>query len=48
MDGLWFCMGDEVEDMLVVVNDEATGWWELQGLMGCDELGDMGCLVPMR
>jgi hypothetical protein len=40
-------MGDEVEDMLVVVDDEANGQWELQGSMGCDELGDMGCLVPM-
>ncbi len=40
--------GDEVEDRSVVVHDEANEQWELQGLMRCDELGDMGCLVPMK
>ncbi len=30
---LWFtiCMGDEVEDRLVVPHDEVNGQWELQG-----------------
>jgi len=40
----WFmvCVGDGVEIKFVVVHDEANGWWELQGLMRRDELGDMG------
>jgi hypothetical protein len=39
----WFvvCMGDEVEDRLVVAHDEANGQWELWGSMRCDELKDM-------
>jgi len=41
-------MGDEVEDWSVVVHDEANGRWELRSLMRRDELGDMGCLVPMK
>ncbi len=41
-------MGDEVEDRQVVVRDEANGWWELQGSMKRDELGDMEHLVPMK
>jgi hypothetical protein len=50
MGGLWFvvCKGDEVEDRLVVTHDEVNGRWKLQGSMTCDELGDMGHLVPMR
>jgi len=41
-------MGDEVEDRLVVVHDKGNGRWELQGSMKSDELGNMGCLVPMK
>jgi len=41
-------MGGEVDDWLVVAHDEANGGWELQNSMRCDELGDMGRLVPMR
>jgi hypothetical protein len=48
MGGLGFVWGYEVEDRLVVVHDETTRQWELWGLMKCDELGDMGCLVSMR
>jgi hypothetical protein len=46
----WFvvCVGDEVEDRSVVVHDKPNGRWELRGLMRHDELGDMGCLVPMK
>jgi hypothetical protein len=46
----WFvvCMGDEVEDRSMVAHDEVNGWWKLQGSITCDELGDMGHLVPMR
>ncbi len=31
INGLWFalCMGDEVEDRLVVAHDEMDGRWEL-------------------
>jgi hypothetical protein len=45
----WFvvCMGDEMENRLVVPHDEANGWWELQGSMRQDELGDIRRLVPM-
>ncbi len=45
----WFvvCMGDKVEDRLVVAHDEVNGRWELQNSMKHDELGDMGHLVPM-
>jgi hypothetical protein len=42
------CMGDEVENKSMVVHDETNEWWELQGSMKHDELGDMGHLVPMR
>jgi hypothetical protein len=42
------CMGNEVEDRLLVVHDEANGRWELQSSMKHDELGDRGHLVPMR
>jgi len=41
-------MGDEVEDRSVEAHDKANGRWELRGSMRSDELGDMGCLVPMR
>jgi hypothetical protein len=46
----WFviCMGDEVEDRSMVVHDKTNGRWELQSLMTCDELEDMGRLMPMR
>jgi len=46
----WFvvCMGDEVEDRSMVAHDEVNGWWKLQGSITCDELGDVGHLVPMR
>jgi len=37
-----------VEDKSMVLHDEVNGRWELQGLMRHDELGDMGCFVPMR
>jgi hypothetical protein len=36
-----------VEDRSVVLHDEANGRWELRNLMRGDELGDMGCSVPM-
>jgi hypothetical protein len=42
------CVVNEVEDRSMVMHDQANGRWELQGLMKHDELGDMGCLVPMR
>jgi len=42
------CMGDEVEIKFMVVHDKANGQWEGQSLMGHNELGDMGHLVPMR
>jgi hypothetical protein len=32
----------------MVTHDKANGGWELQSLMRCDELVDMGCLVPMK
>jgi len=41
-------MGDEVDDRSMVAHDKANGQWEQRGLMRNDELGDMGCLVPMR
>jgi hypothetical protein len=41
------CMGDKVQDRSVGAHDEANGQWELRGSMKCDELGDMGHLVPM-
>jgi hypothetical protein len=41
-------MGDEVENRYVVAHGKTNGQWELQGLMRHDELGDMGCLVPMK
>jgi len=31
-----------------MAHDEMNGQWELQGLMKRDELGNMGCFVPMR
>jgi hypothetical protein len=37
-----------VEDKSMVAHDEANGRWELRNSMTHDELGDMGCLVPMR
>jgi hypothetical protein len=40
-------MGDELEDRSVVAHDKVNGQWELQGSIRRDELGDMGCLVPM-
>jgi hypothetical protein len=46
--GLGLMWGDEVEDRLLVVHDETNGQWELRGSMKCDELGDMGHLMPMR
>jgi hypothetical protein len=46
----WFgvCMGDRVDNRCVVVHDKTNGWWERQGSMRYDELGDMGHLVPMK
>ncbi len=40
-------MGHEVEDRSMVAHDEVNGRCELQGSMKGDELGDMGCLIPM-
>jgi hypothetical protein len=40
------CMGDEVEDRLMVAHDEVNGQWELRNSMRCDELGDMGVWCP--
>ncbi len=37
-----------MEDGSMVAHDEVNGQWELRGSMKCDELGDMGHLVPMR
>ncbi len=37
-----------MEDRSVLAHGGANGRWELQGSMRCDELGDMGCLVPMK
>ncbi len=42
------CMGDGVEIKSMVAHDKANGQWEERGLMGHDELKDMGRLVPMR
>jgi hypothetical protein len=42
------CMGNGVETRSMVAHDKANGQWEGRGLMGYDELGDMGCLVPMK
>jgi len=42
------CMGSEVETRSMVAHDKTNGWWEGQGLMGYDELKDMGHLVPMK
>jgi len=42
------CMGDEVEDRLMVAHDEMNGRWELQGSMKHDELRDMGRLMPIK
>jgi hypothetical protein len=41
-------MGDGVEIKSMVAHDKANGQWEERGLMGHDELKDMGHLVPMR
>jgi hypothetical protein len=41
-------MGNEVETMSMVAHDKINGQWEGRGLMGYDELRDMGCLVPMK
>ncbi len=45
----WFvvCMGDEMDDRLVVLHNETNGQWGLQSFMKRDKLGDMGHLVPM-
>jgi len=37
-----------VKDRLLVAHDKINGRWELQGSIRRDELGDVGCLVPMR
>ncbi len=42
------CMGDWVEIRFVVAHDKRNEWWKGRGLMGHDELGDMGRLVPTR
>jgi hypothetical protein len=42
------CMRDGVETRFVVAHDKTNGRWEGRGLMGHDELGDMGRLVPMK
>jgi hypothetical protein len=46
----WFviCVGDGVENKVVMAHDEANGRRELQGLMKHDELRNMGRLVPMK
>ncbi len=46
----WFmvCVGDGVENKVVMAHDETNGQWELQGSMKHDELGNMGRLVPMK
>ncbi len=31
-----------------MVYERANGQWELQGSIRHDELGDMGCLVPIN
>jgi hypothetical protein len=36
------CVGDEVEDRLVVAHDKVNGWWELWSSMRRDELGGHG------
>ncbi len=45
------CMGDEVKNRFVVccvVHENTNGQWELRGLIRHDELGDIGCLVPIN
>ncbi len=42
------CIGDEVEIRFVIAHDKANGQWEGWNLMKHDELGDMGCLLPMK
>jgi hypothetical protein len=42
------CMGNGVETKSMVAHDKTNGQWERRGLMGHDELKDMGCLMPMR
>jgi hypothetical protein len=41
-------MRDGMEIWFVVAHDKTNGQWEGWGLMGRDELRDMGWLVPMR
>jgi hypothetical protein len=44
-------MGDEVKNRFVVccvVHENTNGQWELRGLIRHDELGDIGCLVPIN
>jgi hypothetical protein len=41
-------MGSEVEIRSMVAHDKTNGQWERQGLMGYDELRDMGRLVLMK
>jgi hypothetical protein len=42
------CTGDGVETKSMVAHDKTNGRWEGQNLMGHDELGNIGLLVPMR
>ncbi len=42
------CIGEGVGNGVVVVYEKANKRCELWGSMKHDELGDMGCFVPMR
>ncbi len=42
------CMGYVMKTRSMVAHDKINGWWEGQGLIGHDELGDMGCLMLMK
>jgi hypothetical protein len=39
---------DGVEIRFVVAHDKVNEQWEGWGLMKHEEIGDMGCLLPMR
>jgi hypothetical protein len=41
-------MWNGVETRSMMAHDRTSGWWEWRGLMGHDEVGDMGHLVPMK
>ncbi len=42
------CMGNGVKTKSMVAHEKENGQWEQQGLMGHNELRDMGHLMPMR